>query len=75
MKHQSDATVKASNQGEAEKFIISSYCGGGGGCVGVCKLPNGQIAMGDTKNLAGGSLIFTGEEWVAFTKGANGNEF
>ncbi|MEK7152780.1 MAG: DUF397 domain-containing protein [Patescibacteria group bacterium] len=55
-------------------YITSSYCGSGG-CIGVAKLPDGQILVNDTKNISGKPLLFTREEWIAFLKGVKNNEF
>ncbi len=43
----------------------SSYSGGGNNCVEVAHLP-GAAAVRDSKNPAGGHLVFGAEAWEAF---------
>ncbi|MFI0417862.1 DUF397 domain-containing protein [Spongiactinospora sp. 9N601] len=44
---------------------ISSYSGPDGNCVAVAFL-NGRVAIRDSKNPDGGTLIFTTAEWRTF---------
>jgi hypothetical protein len=60
----------------------STYNGGNGGtCVEVAVLPGSKegsdyvIAMRDSKNPEGPALIFTPDEWTAFTAGVLDGEF
>ena len=60
----------------------SSYSGGNGGtCVEVAVLPGSKegsdrvIAVRDSKNPDGPALVFTSDEWQAFTAGVNNGEF
>jgi hypothetical protein len=60
----------------------SSYSGGNGGaCVEVAVLPGSKegsdyvIALRDSKNPEGPALIFTPDEWTAFTAGVLDGEF
>jgi hypothetical protein len=60
----------------------SSYSGGNGGtCVEVAVLPGSKegsdrvIAVRDSKNPDGPALVFTSDEWKAFTAGVNNGEF
>jgi hypothetical protein len=54
----------------------SSYSNGNGGdCVEVADLNGGARAVRDSKDPAGGYLMFTGVEWAAFTAGVRAGEF
>jgi hypothetical protein len=61
----------------------SSYSGGNGGtCVEVAVLPGSKegsggrvIAVRDSKDPDGPALVFTCDEWEAFTVGVNDGEF
>lgn len=49
--------------------------GNGGNCVEVAdNLPN-IVAVRDTKNRDGGTLVFTRDEWSVFLAGAKDGEF
>lgn len=45
-----------------------------GNCVEVARV-QGHLAVRDSKNPSGGSLVFTPSEWDAFTKGVRAGEF
>ncbi len=55
--------------------------GNGGACVEVAVLPGSKegsdyvIALRDSKNPEGPALIFTPDEWTAFTAGVLDGEF
>jgi Domain of unknown function (DUF397) len=50
----------------------STYSNGtGGNCVEIAAMPDGGRALRDSKNPDGPQLIFTPDEWRAFTKGLN----
>jgi hypothetical protein len=60
----------------------SSYSGGNGGtCVEVAVLPGSKegsdrvVAVRDSKNPDGPALVFTSDQWKAFTAGVNNGEF
>ncbi len=60
----------------------SSYSSGDGGpCIEIAVLPGSKegsdrvIAMRDGNNPDGPALIFTPDEWRAFTAGVNDGEF
>ena len=59
----------------------SHSSGNGGACVEVAVLPGSKegsdhvIALRDSKNPDGPALIFTPDEWSAFTAGVNDGEF
>ncbi len=44
-------------------------------CVEVADLDGGGRAVRDSKDPAGGFLVFTAAEWVAFTAGVRAGEF
>jgi hypothetical protein len=44
----------------------SSYSGGQGNCVEVADLPDGGMAVRDTKNRGGGMLRFSADAWAEF---------
>jgi hypothetical protein len=45
------------------------------GCVAVAALPNGGVAVRDTRTADGPVLTFTAEEWDAFLRGVEAGEF
>ncbi|MGH3795916.1 MAG: DUF397 domain-containing protein [Pseudonocardiaceae bacterium] len=54
----------------------ASYSNGNGGCcVEVADLDGGYRAIRDSKDPAGPVLIFTPDEWTAFTAGIRDGEF
>jgi hypothetical protein len=46
-----------------------------GNCVEVAALPDGGVAVRDSKNTAAAVLEFTRAEWAAFTDGMAKGEF
>jgi uncharacterized protein DUF397 len=53
----------------------SSRCNGATACVLVALLPDGNIALRDSKQDDGPVLVFTPSEWAAFVAGVQDNEF
>ena len=54
----------------------SSYSGSnGGGCVEVADNLPGIVAVRDSKDPDGPNLVFSPDEWRAFTAGGRGGEF
>ena len=54
----------------------SSWSGGNGGdCVEVARNLPGAVAVRDSKDPAGPKLVFTPDEWRAFTAGVTAGEF
>jgi hypothetical protein len=47
----------------------------GGNCVEVADLPDGQVAMRNSRHPAGPALVFTAAEWAAFLGGARDGDF
>lgn len=47
----------------------------GGNCVEVGYLPDGQVAMRNSRHPDGPALVFTRAEWEAFAGGARDGEF
>ena len=47
----------------------------GGNCVEVANLPDGQVAMRNSRHPAGPALVFTAAEWAAFLGGARDGDF
>jgi Domain of unknown function (DUF397) len=47
----------------------------GGNCVEVAFLPDGEIAMRNSRHPDGPALVFTRAEWDAFLGGARDGEF
>ena len=57
------------------KWHKSTRSGGSGNCVEVADNLAGIVAVRDTKNRDGGTLIFTDAEWTAFVGGVKDGEF
>jgi Domain of unknown function (DUF397) len=49
--------------------------GSAGNCVEVAYLPQGGIALRDSKDRSAAPLFFTGEEWATFIAGVKDGEF
>lgn len=47
----------------------------GGNCVEVAHLPEGGVAVRDSKDRGGPILVFTTAEWAAFVAGVHDGEF
>jgi hypothetical protein len=57
-------------------WIKSSYSGPtGGNCVEVAFLPDGDVAVRNSRQPDGPALVFTRTEWEAFLGGAQDGEF
>jgi hypothetical protein len=48
---------------------------GGDGCVEVCFMTNGMIAVRDSKDVSKSPHFFTSREWEAFLAGVRNGEF
>jgi hypothetical protein len=51
---------------EALNWFTSTYSSGNGECVEAARLPEGGMAIRDTKNRAGAMLSFSATTWRAF---------
>jgi len=47
----------------------------GGNCVEIAHLPDGQVAVRNSRHSAGPALVFTSAEWAAFVGGARDGDF
>jgi hypothetical protein len=47
----------------------------GGNCVEIARLPDGQVAIRNSRHPAGPVLLFTPAEWTAFLAGAKDGDF
>jgi hypothetical protein len=47
----------------------------GGNCVEVARLPDGQVAVRNSRHPAGPALVFTSAEWTAFVGSARDGDF
>ena len=45
------------------------------GCVEAAPLPDGLIALRDSKNPQGGHLVYNAHEWQSFLAGVRNGEF
>lgn len=45
------------------------------GCVETAFLPDGHVAIRDSKDRSGPALVYTPREWDAFIEGAKAGEF
>jgi hypothetical protein len=55
-------------------WFKSSFSANGQSCVECARLPGGGMAVRDTKDPDGPTLIFTSEDWEAFTRGIRAGE-
>lgn len=56
-------------------WVKSSLSYASGDCVEVAAMPDGNVAVRDSKNPAGPVLRFTPSEWKAFIGGVRNGEF
>ncbi|MBD0739589.1 DUF397 domain-containing protein [Streptomyces sp. CBMA29] len=57
-------------------WFKSSYSDGlGGDCVEGARLPDGAMAVRDSKDPQGPALVFPAEAWNAFAEAARSGEF
>ncbi|QMU72568.1 DUF397 domain-containing protein [Streptacidiphilus sp. P02-A3a] len=57
------------------EWTKSSFSGNNGDCVEVASLPEGGLAVRDSKNADGPALRFSAQEWSAFVAGVHAGEF
>lgn len=53
----------------------SRYSSDDAGCVETAFLPDGSVAVRDSKDRSGPALVYTRGEWLAFLSGAKDGEF
>lgn len=54
---------------------FKSSASGGGGCVEIAHLPEGGVALRDTKDRTKAAHFYTRDEWQAFLTGVRNGEF
>jgi Domain of unknown function (DUF397) len=54
---------------------FKSSASGANGCVEIAHLPEGGVAVRDTKDRSKAPHVYTGPEWEAFLIGAKRGEF
>ena len=59
----------------AAAWYKSSYSGEEQSCVETAFLPDGRVAVRDSKDRSGPALVYTPGEWRAFIAGAKDGEF
>lgn len=57
------------------QWFKSSYSGNGASCVECAYLPDGGMAVRDTKNRSGPILGFTAAQWQAFVASVRHGKF
>ena len=60
---------------ETDLYWFKSSASGAGGCVEVAHLPQGGVALRDTKDRSKAPHVYTTDEWQAFLTGAKNGEF
>lgn len=53
----------------------SRFCNGASACVEFTQLTDGNVAIRDSKQQDGPTLVFTADEWAAFAEGVRAGEF
>ncbi|GAA3662229.1 hypothetical protein GCM10022224_027500 [Nonomuraea antimicrobica] len=66
---------KMYNHTKTAAWRKSTFCNGAATCVEVAPLADGNVALRDSKVQDGPVLVFTPEEWAAFTAGVRSGEF
>lgn len=56
-------------------WVKSRFCNGSSGCVEVARLPDGGMALRDSKRGDGPVIVFTAGEWESFAAGVRAGEF
>jgi uncharacterized protein DUF397 len=67
--------VSHNHEAAGELEWRTASASGGNGCVEVAKLPDGGMAVRDSKNRSGPALVFTRHEWRCFADGMAKGEF
>ncbi|GAB4585012.1 DUF397 domain-containing protein [Nocardia sp. IFM 10818] len=56
-------------------WFKSTYSSGQTDCVEVAWLPEGIVGLRDSKDPSGPALLFSGNDWAAFTAAVTGGAF
>lgn len=59
----------------AARWCKTRHCEALCGCVETAFLPDGHVAVRDSKDRSGPALVYTPREWDAFIEGAKAGEF
>jgi hypothetical protein len=65
----------SSDELAAARWFKSSRSNGQNNCVEACRLPDGGMAIRDTKDRSKAPHIYTRDEWAAFIEGVRLGEF
>jgi Domain of unknown function (DUF397) len=57
------------------EWVKSSLSFANGNCVEVANLPGGEVGVRNSRDIPGGVLRFTPDEWHAFIGGVRNGEF
>lgn len=57
------------------RWFTSTRSNNGGNCVEVAFLRGGRVAVRDSKNRYGPSLVFTAGQWAAFVRSVRAGRF
>ncbi|NEA58887.1 DUF397 domain-containing protein [Streptomyces sp. SID13666] len=68
-------TTKADTLNDAAWFKSSYSDNQGGACVEGARLPDGSMAVRDSKDPHGPALIFTADAWQSFASATQNGEF
>lgn len=60
---------------DAVTWTKSSHSNATGNCVELARLPDGSVAIRNSRDPQGPALIYTRDEVVAFLAGARGGDF
>lgn len=66
--------VELPDSDSAIEWVKSSFCSSGS-CIEVAKLPDGTIAIKDSKRSDGPVLVYSQAEWTAFAAGMRSGDF
>jgi Domain of unknown function (DUF397) len=67
--------AKSVRPGSGAYWLKSSLSYGNGNCVEVAGLPEGAVAVRNSRDVTGPMLQFTPDEWNAFLGGVRNGEF
>lgn len=73
--HMAEGFLPEGEAVEAELKWFKSSASALGNCVEVAHLPNGGVALRDSKDHGKAPHVFTRGEWAAFLTGAKNGEF